>query len=172
MKTITLNKGEDFYIENKCYVIINGKGIIKYITPNGKTTVNESILKTNDILYNSLSISNSLINEYNFLKNIETLFKAFEITILKEIKFDKLLKDKLLLQISYYYTLKELHLIMTTTEYILITLKRYSCNNIIDKTIILYDDFNISRSQFYLIIQNLKKENILIENNNNYILNY
>lgn len=65
MKTITLNKGEDFYIENKCYVIINGKGIIKYITPNGKTTVNESILKTNDILYNSLSISNSLINEYN-----------------------------------------------------------------------------------------------------------
>lgn len=172
MKTITLSKGKDFYIENKCYLILKGKGILKYVSSNGKTVVNESVLKKDDVLYNIIFIDNNFINEHNSLKEIETLFKAFEITILKEIELNKLYKERLLLQISYYYILKELHLLVTTTEYLLITLKRYSYNNIIDKTVIIYDDFNISRSQFYLIIQSLKKNKLLIEKNNNYILNY
>lgn len=172
MKTITLNKGKEFYIENKCYLILKGKGILKYIASTGKVVVNESVLKTDDVLYNIIFINENFISEHNSLKEAETLFKAFETTVLKEIELDKLYKEKLLLQISYYYILKELHLLITTTEYLLITLKRYSYNNIIDKTVIVYDDFNISRSQFYLIMQSFKKNKLLIEKNNNYILNY
>lgn len=169
---ITLKKGEVYYIENRCYIILKGKGVTKCIMPSGKTVVNESLLKSNDILYNFLFINNDLIDEKKILKDGEVLFKAFEDSILKEVELNNQFKDKLASQSFHYYILKELQLAITSIEYLLITLKRYSYNNSVDRTIILYDNFNISRSQFYLIIQRLKKDKLLIEEGDKYILNY
>lgn len=51
MKTIKLEKGESFYIGEKCYFILKGRGIMKYILSDGKTIVNECLLEENKIIY-------------------------------------------------------------------------------------------------------------------------
>ncbi|MGL5050870.1 MAG: hypothetical protein ACRCZR_05695 [Cetobacterium sp.] len=170
MKMIRLEKGESFYIENKCYVILEGRGIVKYILPDGKVIVNECILEKNNIAYNLLNLNLDLINKTLLFKEAEGLFKAFEETLVQEVEINYDLKKKLYNQLIESYILKEMNLMMTSVEYVLFTLKKYSKNKYVCKEVISYDDFNLSRSQFYLVLQKLKKNRYLIERENGYIL--
>lgn len=168
MKTIKLEKGESFYIGEKCYFILKGRGIMKYILSDGKTIVNEYLLEENKIIYNLLTLDS--INKTSLFKNPEGLFKVFEETLIEEIEINSYIKKNLYTQIIESYILKEMNLIMTSIEYVFFTLKRYSKNNCISKTVISYDDFNLSRSQFYLVLKKLKESKLIVEDDRKYIL--
>lgn len=172
---ICLRKNEFFFTENKFFIVKKGKVIVKKILENGEIISNENLIKKDEIVGNFL-----LLSDIDFLPilNIEVKIECLEECILKEIKVSKeeinsneIIK-KIFLQLIKAYTIKLFSHIYKTNEYILILLK-YNCdeNGKILKQNINFESFNISKSQYYLSLSSMKKENLLEENSKEIRLN-
>lgn len=169
MGCILLNKNNKFYIDNKFYVVNKGRVITRNILENGKIITNEICLTSGDVICNFfsfLSPNNDIyIPEIDI--EIESLENETEIEVLdfnlQQIK-NNLILYKLIEQLCKKLLIKLFYHLYNTQGYILAILKLYTDENgLILKKNINYENFNISRSQFYLIISKLKKEKFILE---------
>lgn len=176
MRTITLDKRDRYYLDGKFYIVKKGKAITRDILENGKIVTNENCLGSGEIVGNFFK----LINPSDiYIPEIEVEVEALEDnTVLEKLDFnpsmlksdpffskviDHLVKKSL---IKFFYQLYD------TQGYILAVLKLYNNDSgFIYKKDINYENFNISRSQFYLVFSKLKKEKYILEINDSIYLN-
>lgn len=173
MIELLLKKNQKKYVEDKFYLIKKGKILTKDIFPNGKYVVNENYLKKGDIIGNLLNFYN--LKDENIEKNSELEIKALENSILEEINFS-LNKIDIVGNVMEQLTRKVRSRLIfhkySKEGYILAAMLSYGGEEgVIKKSDITYEDFNMSRSQFYLIFSKLKKDNFFTLENNSYILN-
>ncbi|MGL5413956.1 hypothetical protein [Cetobacterium sp.] len=172
---ISLKKHKQLFIENNFFVIHKGRVNIKIILENGNAIGGDICFQDSDIIGNFFLLSS--IPNISF-PYISLEVKALEDTILEEFYVHqiKILNnfylDSMLKYLIKHYYLKLLSHIYNKKMYILILLSFYATSKgIILKKHIHYENFNISKSQFYLIYSKLKKENYLEEKNNKILLN-
>ena len=175
MFKVYLQKKEMMFLEKKFFIVKKGKVIIKNILENGKIIVNENCVNKNEIIGNFLLLS---LNNNFILPEVEIEVEALEESILEEICISKkdllnnLVLKKVIDQLIKSYTINFLSYFYDTPKYFLILLKSYAdSNGNISKKNIHYENFNISKSQFYLILSKLKKGNYLKEKNSEICLN-
>lgn len=176
MRTISLNKSERYFLDGKFFLVKRGKVITRDILENGKIITSENSLKEGEVIGNFFNI----LPENNFfVPEIDIEVEALENnTILEEFafSFDKIMGDiyiqKIFSQLVKKAIIKFLQQLYNTKGYILAILKLHlNDNGYVYKKEISYENFNISKSQFYLIYSNLKKENFLSEVDNKIFLN-
>lgn len=174
MQKIFLNKNEKYYIEDKFFLIKKGRVITKDILANGKVIANEYCVEEGEIIGNFFSFLNEKFEipelhiEVDALKETELLeFEFSKNEVLNNKIFEKVLKQ--LIQRS---VIKFLYQLYDTKGYIMAILKLYADEyGTIIKKEISYENFNISRSQFYLLFFNMKKEGYLKEDKKHINLN-
>lgn len=171
---IKLNPYEKFYLDQQFFLVKTGKIITKDILPNGKIISNENCLKEGDIIGNFF---NFLECEALNIPNIDIEIEALEETTLEKLDRFQLtalnnsIFEKVLLHLIKKTTIKFLHHLYGNKGYILVILKLYSDQNgKISKKEINHENFNISKSQFYLLYSKLKQENFFVENKKEIIL--
>ncbi len=170
MLKVDLSSNEKYYLDGRFFLITKGKVITKDILASGKIISNESCLREGELVGNFFNISSNFnVN----LPEIDVEVEALEETTLEEFKFSKkdILKntvfEKMLSQLIKKSIIKFLYQLYDSKGYILAILKLYAnSDNEIPKKEISYENFNISKSQFYLIYSKLKKENYIIEEKN------
>lgn len=170
MEKITLFKGDSYYIDNnKSYILEKGALLTKILFTDDKLLSTKNILKKNDILINYLYVLNANLHIFK-----ETVLKveALEDTILLEYEFE-LEKDymNLISQLLTKVNHNSIQHIYGKKGYILYSLCNLSKDNKIDKNEVTYEYFNVSRSQFYVILSNLKNEEYIYEKDQTYVLN-
>lgn len=167
---VDLSSNEKYYLDGRFFLITKGKVITKDILASGKIISNENCLREGELVGNFFNISSNFnVN----LPEIDVEVEALEETTLEEFKFSKkdILKntvfEKMLSQLIKKSIIKFLYQLYDSKGYILAILKLYAnSDNEIPKKEISYENFNISKSQFYLIYSKLKKENYIIEEKN------
>lgn len=170
MLKVDLSSNEKYYLDGRFFLITKGKVITKDILASGKIISNENCLREGELIGNFFNISSNFnVN----LPEIDVEVEALEETTLEEFKFSKkdILKntvfEKMLSQLIKKSIIKFLYQLYDSKGYILAILKLYAnSDNEIPKKEISYENFNISKSQFYLIYSKLKKENYIIEEKN------
>lgn len=169
MDTILLNKNDKYYLDGKFYIIKSGKIISRDILENGKIITYENYLAAGEIIGNFFKFINikdiyipDIDIEIEAVED-ETLLEEFELNYntlsYKESSaskvIDHLIKKNL---IKFFYQLYD------KQGYILAILKLYNNENgFIYKKDINYENFNVSKSQFYLILSKLKKEKYILD---------
>ena len=166
-EVIFLKKNEKYYIDDKFFLIKKGKVVTRDILANGKVIANEYCLEEGEIIGNFFSFSNEKFE----IPEIHIEVDALEETELLEFEFSKseILSNqifgKVLKQLVQRSVIKFLYQLYDTKGYIMAILKLYANDlGIIRKKEVNYENFNISRSQFYLLFLSMKKEGYLKEN--------
>ena len=172
---IKLNPHEKYYLDGRFFLIKKGKVITKDILPNGKVISNENCLREGEIVGNFF---NFLKCEYLSVPEIDIEVEALEKTILEEFKFShpeiisNVIFEKMLSQLIKKSTIKFLYQLYDKKGYMLAILKLYAdSKGKIPKKEINYENFNISKSQFYVLFSKLKQERFLKEEKNDIFLN-
>lgn len=166
-KVVRLNKKERHFLDGKFFLIKKEKVISREILESGKIISNENCLKEGEIVGdffrflpdNRILIpeteveiealeDNSVLEEFDFSSEIILQNDSFK-------KIIQLIKKSI---IKFFYQLYD------TKGYILAVLKLYAdSKGKIVKSEINYENFNVSRSQFYFIFSGLKKEKFISE---------
>ncbi|MGL5413958.1 hypothetical protein [Cetobacterium sp.] len=172
---IKLNSNERYYLDGRFFLIKKGKIITKDILENGKIISNENCLREGEIVGNFFDF---LKCQYLSVPKIDIEVEALEDTILEEFRFSQLeiinniIFEKMLSQLIKKSTIKFLYQLYDTKGYILAILKLYANEKgIIPKKEISYENFNISKSQFYAIYSKLKDSEFLSMNKDEIKLN-
>lgn len=165
--SLSLKKNESMYLEDeKIYTIISGKVIVRDIFSNGKVVNNEIPLSKGDLIGNFFKICNVC---ENISKDIAIEIEALEETILvvgstnefhKNLKNDTfgLLKN-LIEQMLKKHLIAIYHHTYSKKGYVLGVLLLHSDNKgEVPKELLSHEMFNLSRSQFFAIISDLKKD--------------
>ena len=176
MKEIILQKNECYFLDSKFFIIKSGKVVTREILETGKVVTNEIYLSSGEIIgnfFNFLKISDfdipDLEVEVEALEN-NTVLEELIITE-EKIKEDIYLK-KLITVLLKKALLKLIYQLYDTKGYVLAILKlQKSDKSYIPKDEIHYNNFNISKSQFYLAYKNLKKDKYIIEINDKIFFN-
>lgn len=176
MNIISLDKQQRYFLDGKFFLVKKGRIIARDILENGKIITNENYLIEGDLIGNFFTL---LPRRDLFIPEIEIEIEALENnTILEEFKFSSeeifcnVYSEKVVIQLIKKSIFKFFYQLYDTKGYILAVLKLYLNNRtFISKKEIHYENFNISKSQFYLIYSKLKKENFIIESNNKIFLN-
>ena len=171
-KKIKLEKDEYKVLEyDKIYYIYKGKILVRYIFSNGKVVNNEIYLEKGDMVGNFFKI---LKIYENIARDIAIEIEALEDTelnisnsqeLIENLQNDKfgILKN-LVEQILKKQLINILHHKYDKKGYILATLLLHSSENgEIQNELLNHDRFNLSRSQFFLTMGELKKDYIVIK---------
>ena len=171
-KKIKLEKDEYKVLEDdKIYYIYKGKILVRYIFSNGKVVNNEFYLEKGDMVGNFFKI---LKIYENIARDIAIEIEALEDTelnisnsqeLIENLQNDKfgILKN-LVEQILKKQLINILHHKYDKKGYILATLLLHSSENgEIQNELLNHDRFNLSRSQFFLTMGELKKDYIVIK---------
>lgn len=172
---IVLNPNEKYYLDGKFFLIKKGKVITRDILPNGKIISNENCLREGEIVGNFFSF---LKCEYLSVPEVDIEVEALEKSVLEEFKFSQLeimsnsTFGKMLSQLIKKSTIKFLYQLYDKKGYILAVLKLYAdFEGKIPKKEINYENFNVSKSQFYAIFSKLKQDDFLKEEEKQIVLN-
>lgn len=168
MERIILNRQDIYILDNRFFTVKSGKILIKNILENGKIITNEccfsqgdiignffSFLDTKDLMIPEVDLEIEALEDNTILEELEiNREKELENTIIKKL-LDSIIRKILLDFYSQLYDLK---------GYMLSILKMYvnSENHILKKNI-KYENFNISKSHFYLTLSKLKEEKFVID---------
>lgn len=176
MNTILLNQNDKYYLDGKFYIVKSGRIISRDILETGKIVTYENYLTSGEIIGNFFKF----IKGNNFyIPDIDIEIEALENnTVLEEfeINYNNLSKDlfisKIIDSLVKKTLIKFFYQLYDKQGYILAVLKLYNNENgFISKKEINYENFNISKSQFYLILAKLKKEKYILEFNDSLYLN-
>lgn len=176
MKNIHLEKNQIYILGEKIYIIKSGKIITKDILETGKIIKNEIQLSAGEIVGNFFKFS--LLSDFK-ISDMEIEIMAVEDkTVLEELPITKeyLQKNPYLQKIIYFLLkkvlLKIFYQLYDTKGYVLAVLKLLQKDKkFIYRKDIHYENFNISKSQFYFVYNALKKENYFVEVNDRVYFN-
>ncbi|MGL4510066.1 hypothetical protein [Cetobacterium sp.] len=158
-----------FLDDSKIYSIISGKIIVREVFSNGKVVNSEVPLSSGDIVGNFFNIYGLY---KNITKGLAVEIEAIEDTIINELnktetyekikKFSSGLVGNLMEQMLKKQLINICHHIYSKKGYILAVLLMHSKDSeYISKDLLNHEVFNLSRSQFFMVISELKKEGIL-----------
>lgn len=175
MGELFLKSKDKFFIEEKFYIVKRGKVLLREVLPNGKSVTSECYLGPDDILGNFFNI----LGKNELLLDVEVEIEALEDAVLEEFKipiFNKFNKngimERILLQLAKKSMTRLYYHMYNKNGYILSIFKLYANEHgEVNKDEVNYDIFNISKSQFYLILSKLKEENYLKCSGKKIILN-
>lgn len=170
MRMVTLQKNQSYFLDEKFFIVKSGKIITRDILETGRIITNETYLSTGEIVGNFFKFL--LISDFK-IPDIEIEIVAIEDdTVLEELVItEQHLQQNPYLQKIIYFLLKKvllklLYQLYDTKGYLLAVLKLYKkTKKFIYRKDIHYENFNISKSQFYLTYNKLKKENYITEVN-------
>jgi len=176
MNIISLNKTERYYLDGKFYIIKKGKIISRDILENGKILTYENYLTSGEVIGNFFRFLN--IKDI-YIPDIDIEIEALENdTILEELNFDSnILTDdnfisKIITHLAKKTLIKFFYQLYDTQGYVMSILKLYNNDSgFISKKELNYENFNISKSQFYLIFSKLKKEKYILDDSEGIYLN-
>lgn len=175
MGKITLNAQDRYLTNGKFFEIKKGKILVREILTSGKIITYENCLKQGELVGNFF---NFLPKEDLLISETETEIEALvDGTIIEEFQINPLefqinpSMEKMINQLIKNIIVKFFYQVYDTKGYILAILTMYSENGIILKKQINYENFVISKSQFYVVYTKLKEENFLKENNKIITLN-
>lgn len=176
MNMIFLNKNDRHYLDGKFYIIKKGKIITRDILENGKILTYENYLTSGEIIGNFFSF---LTLKDIYIPDIDIEVEALEDdTVLEEFNFNSnILTDdnfisKIITHLAKKTLIKFFYQLYDTQGYILSILKLYNNDTgFISKKEINYENFNISKSQFYLVLSKLKKEKYILDDSDGIYLN-
>lgn len=166
MNIVTLKKKEVLYLDDRFFIVKSGKVLTKVIFENGAVVTNEICYKQDDILGNFF-----LLVEKGRFSPLELQIEAIalendvileQIDIKKEdlVSFD--LGFKIINNLLQRVFIKFFYHLYDTKGYILSLLKLYqNKSGTINKNELNYKNFNMSKSQFYLTMNNLKSEHYI-----------
>lgn len=165
MKKIKLKKDERYFLDNTFFIIKKGRVLVRSILSTGKVIVTEYHYEEGEIVGNFFKfIDNKKLN----FPEVGIEIEAFMDTELEEIVFlEKYFTENILLQKVTKHLTKRLIIeflrnIYDSKGYILSILKLYANDNmLVNKKDMNFEVFNISKSQYYLKISELKKENYI-----------
>lgn len=151
------------------YLIISGKIIVREVFSNGKIANSEIPLSKGDIVGNFFNIYGLY---ENITKGLAVEIEAIEDTIIAELNQEETLKRKKRISNSIFWNFIEqmlkkhlinvCHHVYSKKGYVLAVLLIHSkSDEYIPKDLLNYEIFNLSRSQFFIIISELKKDKIL-----------
>lgn len=167
---ISLKKKEALFLDNdKIYSIVSGKIIVREVFSNGKIVNSEVPLVSGDIVGNFFNIYGLY---KNITKGLAVEVEAIDDTIMVELNKDEMsqkiksfstgIVGNLMEQMLKKQLINICHHIYSKKGYILAVLLMHSKENeYIPKSFLNHEVFNLSRSQFFMVISELKKEGIL-----------
>lgn len=170
MERIILKKKERYFLKNKFYIIIDGIVGVYEIFENGKSLPKETFFKKGEIVGNFFQTFNG---KNLVLPEIEVEIVAMEEnTILEEFKFEaknsstNFELNKIIFQLIKENIFKIFYHFYDKKGYLLAILKfNTDDRGIISKEKLHYENFLMSKSQFYNIYNSLKDEKDIIEDN-------
>lgn len=177
MCSIILKKSEKYFLDKKYFLVKNGKVRSWDILENGKNVINENIFKKGEIIgnfFNCLSKDIKILVpevgiEIEALEN-ETELEEIDIPLKDLIKNSYL--EKIINHLIRTNFIKFLYQLYDTKGYILAILKFYADGDEkLLKTELKYENFSISKSQFYLVYSKLKEEKYIKEREKSIYLN-
>lgn len=180
MKAINLKKKETVYLdENHIYMLEKGKLIIREVFVSGKIVSNECPIERGEIVGNLFSIFEV---EEELTEGMAIEIEALEDSVLTVANFgmdiDVIKKDQnniignMLRQILKKNLMNTFYHLYDKKGYILSVLRLYAdSNGMISKKTINPEIFNLSRSQFYAVLSEIKNGDYIIESGDGYKLN-
>ncbi|WP_448820745.1 hypothetical protein [Cetobacterium sp.] len=167
-----LEKNEFKFLEdNKVYNILEGKVLVRYIFSDGKVVNNEVYLESGDMVGNFFKIFNiygdmtkDLAIEIEALENTKLLVNSCE-DLISSLEKDKLgMLKNLVEQMLKKQLINILHHKYGKKGYILATLLLHSNEEgDVQSSFLNHERFNLSRSQFFLTMGELKKDCIVVK---------
>lgn len=140
----------------------NGKVRSWDILENGKNVINENIFKKGEIIGNFFNCLSKDIKILGPEVGIETELEEIDIPLKDLIKNSYL--EKIINHLIRTNFIKFLYQLYDTKGYILAILKFYADGDEkLLKTELKYENFSISKSQFYLVYSKLKEEKYIKE---------
>lgn len=178
MAKIVLRKKERYFLSNKFYLVINGSVCAYDIFENGKVIPKEACFKAGEIIGNFFQCFPS---EYLPLPLPDTEVEIVAMednTIIEEFKFESknistnLGLSKIIIQLLKENIFKLFYHLYDKKGYLLVILRFYANEKgVLLKEQIHYDNFLMSKSQFYNTYTLLKEEKYIKEEDKNIKLN-
>lgn len=174
-KKVILKKRERFFLEDKFYLVLKGSVSAYDLFENGKYLPKGGKFKEGDLIGNFFLIqkNNLLLPEISV-----EIIALEEETILEEFKFeiDIFSKgssfEKIIFQLIRENLFKMFYQLYDKKRYILSVLKFYADEKgALSKEHIRFENFTMSKSQFYSLYAELKKEKYVIEKKSQIFLN-
>ncbi len=175
INSMVIKKGEYYFLEDKFFIIRKGKVIARDMLANGKAVANEYYFSEGEVVGNFFRF---LKDEKLKIPSVEIEIEALRDSELEEFNFstnimcENIIFEKIIIQLIKKSTIKFLENIYNPKGYLLSILKLHANDKLeVEKTEIGYENFNMSKSQYYLKLSELKKEKYLEENGNVFKLN-
>lgn len=174
-----LKGGLLFLDDSKVYKVIEGKVLVKNTFPNGKVVSNEAPLEKGGIVGNFFkiyrvyeNIAKDIAIEIEALEDTEMLVSD-ERELLKALENDTFgMMENLINQMLKKHLINIFHHGYSKKGYLLAVLLLHSDNSgNIDKEFFNYELFNLSRSQFFATISELKKDFIIVKKSRGFEIN-
>lgn len=165
--SLKLEKNESIFLEDdKVYTILSGKVSVRDVFANGKAVNNEMPLSKGDVIGNFFKICNVY---QNITKDIAIEIEAMEDTILIINSAEEMLENlkndtfgmlkNLIDQMLKKYLITICHHTYSKKGYILAVLLLHSDENgDVQKGMLNHEIFNLSRSQFFAAMSELKTD--------------
>lgn len=142
---------------------------------NGKAVANEYYFSEGEVIGNFFRFLN---DEKLKIPNVEIEIEALRDSKIEEFNFstniiyENIMFEKIIIQLIKKSTIKFLGNIYNPKGYLLSILKLHANDDLeVEKAEISYENFNMSKSQYYLKLSELKKEKYIEEKSNIYKLN-
>lgn len=175
IKIINVKKGEFYFLDDKFFIVKSGKVLARDILANGKAITNEHYYGEGEVVGNFFKF---LKDDKLTIPKVDIEIEALEDSKLEEFNFcqNKLVEnvvfEKIITQLIKKSTIKFLENLYDAKGYILSILKLYANkHDEVEKAEISYENFNMSKSQYYLKLTELKKEKYIEEKGNKFQLN-
>lgn len=169
---IILRESNSLILDSQFFLVKRGRGFIRVIFENGQ--VYNCAFHSGDIVGNFFSF-----HKPNFLDNFQLPFH-FEIVTISEFTELELLDlnyvndnfiNQFVIQLLRQNFINIVHFLLPKQLSFLLTLLDISENGIVNKECLTYENFHMSKSSFYSIYSQMKKEKILSEGKNSILLN-
>lgn len=175
INNILLRKGEYYFLEDKFFMVKRGKVIARDVLPSGKVVTHEHYFSEGELVGNFFNfVKDDTLRVPNVEMEIEALrdSELEEFCFLQNLINENIVFEKIITQLVKKSIIKFLENIYEPKGYILSILKLYANDKLeVEKAELSYENLNMSKSQYYLKLGELKKERYIEDKKNVWRLN-